>query len=142
MGAMNARSLLPLGLAALLALAGLSSCKKVSPDALPATQAWLALVDNAQYADSWTEAASFFKAAVTSPGWEAQVAHVRGPLGKVESRTVKLATAATSLPGAPDGEYVVFQFETRFEHKADAVETVTPMLDKDGHWRVSGYYVK
>jgi hypothetical protein len=43
---------------------------------------------------------------------------------------------------APDGEYVVIQFEASFENKKSAIETVTPMLDKDGNWRVSGYYVK
>ena len=48
----------------------------------------------------------------------------------------------TSLPGAPDGEYVVIQMETSFENKASAVETITPMRDSDGEWRVAGYYIK
>ena len=29
-----------------------------------------------------------------------------------------------------------------FGNKKAAVETITPMLDKDGKWRVSGYYIK
>ena len=33
-------------------------------------------------------------------------------------------------------------YASSFEHKKAAVETVTPMLDKDGHWRVSGYFIK
>jgi hypothetical protein len=37
---------------------------------------------------------------------------------------------------------VVIQYETIFEKKQSAIETVTPMLDKDGKWRVSGYYIK
>jgi hypothetical protein len=67
---------------------------------------------------------------------------VRDPLGKMRSRKVKSATYKTSLPGAPDGEYVVIQYDSSFEHKQAAVETVTPMLDKDGKWRVSGYFIK
>jgi hypothetical protein len=47
-----------------------------------------------------------------------------------------------TLPGAPDGEYVVIQYETSFENKKSAIETITPMLDEDGRWRVSGYYIK
>ena len=47
-----------------------------------------------------------------------------------------------SLPGAPDGEYVVIQYATTFENKKSAIETITPMLDGDGKWRVSGYYIK
>jgi len=48
----------------------------------------------------------------------------------------------TSMPGAPDGEYVVIQFESSFANKKSAVETVTPMKGEDGVWRVSGYYIK
>ena len=48
----------------------------------------------------------------------------------------------TSLPGAPDGQYVVIQFKSSFTNKKTTIETVTPMLDKDGKWRVSGYYIK
>jgi hypothetical protein len=36
---------------------------------------------------------------------------------------------------------VVLKFDTSFANKKVAVETVTPMLDKDGKWRVSGYFV-
>lgn len=67
---------------------------------------------------------------------------VREPLGKLLSRNVLNKAYKSSLPGAPDGEYVVIQFETSFENKKAAVETVTPMMDKDGIWRVSGYYIK
>ncbi len=48
----------------------------------------------------------------------------------------------TSLPGAPDGKYVVIQFKTSFENKKSATETITPMMDNDGKWRVSGYFIK
>lgn len=48
----------------------------------------------------------------------------------------------TSLPGAPDGEYVVIQYKSSFENKKAAVETVTPMRDKYGAWRISGYFIK
>ena len=66
----------------------------------------------------------------------------RAPLGALKSRVFKTATFTRSLPGAPDGEYVVIQFDTRFENKAAAVETVTPMRQKDGSWKVSGYYIR
>ena len=103
---------------------------------------WLALVDEGKYLESWDEAAQLFKKAVTAEQWKTSVSGVRNPLGKLISRSVKSKTYFTSLPGAPDGEYVVIQFDTSFEHKKSAVETVTPMLDRDGKWRVSGYYIK
>ncbi len=110
--------------------------------AVDATEKWLAIVDQGKYAQSWEQAAEAFKNALTQEQWEQSMNAVRKPLGKLISRKVKTTNYATSLPGAPDGEYVVIQFETSFENKKSAVETVTPMLDKDGKWRVSGYYIK
>ena len=106
------------------------------------SDAWLAIVDSGKYADSWDEAAQLFKAAISKAKWEDALHTVRDPLGKVVSRKVKSANYTKTLPGVPDGEYVVIQYETSFEHKPSATETVTPMLDKDGKWRVSGYFIK
>lgn len=104
--------------------------------------AWLALVDSGKYAESWQEAAQYFKNAVTKDQWQSAMHSTREPLGKMLSRKLKSATFRTTLPGAPDGEYVVIQYDSSFEHKQSAVETVTPTLDNDGTWRVSGYFIK
>ena len=110
--------------------------------AVKAADEWLALVDQGEYGESWQEAATLFKSAVTVEQWEQTLNASRRPLGDLKSRELKGAEYMTSLPGAPDGEYVVIQFDTSFTNKKAAVETVTPMKDEDGIWRVSGYYVK
>ncbi len=110
--------------------------------AVAAAQKWLSLVDAGRYGQSWEQAAGYFRNAVTQASWEQSLRAVRGPLGKLISRAVKNSIYQTSLPGAPDSQYVVVQFETSFENKKSAIETVTPMLEKDGAWRVSGYYIK
>lgn len=110
--------------------------------AVSSAQSWLKLTDAGKYDASWNEAAQIFKNAVPAEQWEQQLQSYRAPLGKMISRKVKTKTYTTSLPGAPDGEYVVIQFETSFQNKKSSIETVTPMLDGDGKWRVSGYYIK
>jgi hypothetical protein len=110
--------------------------------ATKATDRWLKLVDAGDYKQSWETASSLFRNAVTEDQWAKQVGSARDPLGALVSRKLKSAQYATSLPGAPDGKYVVIQYDTVFQNKSAAVETVTPMLDKDGQWRVSGYYIK
>ena len=110
--------------------------------AVAAAEKWVALVDGGKYAESWKEASAYFKNAVKQEQWEQAAQAVRKPLGKLVSRKVKSSTYKTELPGAPDGEYVVVTFETAFENKKTAIETVTPMMDKDGTWRVSGYFIK
>jgi len=129
-------------LAAALVATPVRAAESKEDAAQAAAESWLALVDGGEYQASWEGAAALFKHAVTAEQWKQAVGAVRGPLGEVVSRKVESRKYAHELPGAPDGEYVVIQFETRFEKKASAVETVTPMLDPDGTWRVSGYFVK
>jgi hypothetical protein len=128
----------------LLLAIGASAQAQQKPEqvAQQAAADWLALVDSGKHADSWQEASSIFKAHVSKEQWSSIVRAARDPLGKLLSRKLKTATYAKTLPGAPDGEYVVIQYDSSFEHKQSAVETVTPTLDKDGKWRVSGYYIK
>jgi Protein of unknown function (DUF4019) len=111
-------------------------------DAERAAETWLAKVDAGKYAESWTEAAAPFRAAIDQPGWLDALTRVRAPLGALKSRALKSAHYAKSLPGVPDGEYVVVQFDAAFDEKQQAVETVTPMKEADGQWRVSGYFIK
>jgi predicted SnoaL-like aldol condensation-catalyzing enzyme len=110
--------------------------------AITASVVWLSLVDQGKYLESWDQASELFKAAVTKEQWQSSLKAVRPPLGKMLERKLKSKQYTKTLPGAPDGEYVVIQYETSFEKKKSAIETVTPMLDKDGKWKVSGYYIK
>jgi hypothetical protein len=110
--------------------------------ATKAAIAWLKLIDEGDYAASWKSSSSLFKDHISSDQWTQQVGPVRRALGAVTSRKVEATQYKTSMPGAPDGRYVVIHFQSSFEHKKSAIETVTPMLDKDGQWRVSGYYIK
>lgn len=128
---------------ALLALlVGVQAQQKPEQAAEDAASSWLALVDNGKYAESWKEAAELFRNAITSEKWQQSLHAVRDPLGKLTSRKLASATYTKTLPGVPDGEYVVIRYESSFEHKQSAIETVTPMLERDGKWRVSGYFIK
>ena len=109
---------------------------------LEASDAWILLVDQEDYAKSWENAAEYFKNAVDQAKWEQTLNSVRKPLGAMQTRELIKTAYSKTMPGAPDGEYVVVQYQTSFENKESAVETVIQMLDKDGSWRVAGYYIK
>jgi len=131
--------------AAVVALAvagGILAAQSPEDLAQAAAESWLKLTDAGKADASWEQAAALFKGAVTKEQWVQMLPGVRSPLGKVVSRKVTSRQYSEKLPGAPDGKYVVIRFETVFEKKASAVETVTPMLDPDGVWRVSGYFIR
>lgn len=111
-------------------------------EAIVSAEEFLLLVDTSQYDRSWDAASSYFREQVDKNSWVKQISSLRPAFGKIINRDIRGAHFTTELPGAPDGEYVVIQYDTTFENKRKAIETVTPMLDKDGRWRVSGYYIQ
>jgi len=126
----------------LVPVAALAQNSSKEKAAVASAESWLGLVDKGEYAESWKEAATYFRNRVTEQKWEQAAQSVRKPLGKLISRNLKTAMYKTSLPGAPDGEYVVMQFDSSFANKKSAVETVTTVLDKGGKWRVVGYFIR
>lgn len=149
---MNARQFLKVvAVSALCVVAGGRVAAAAKPEeaaakpeevAVKAAEQWLALIDAGKATESWESASGYFKKALPQESWGKSLDAVRKPLGDVITRKLKSVRYTKTLPGAPDGEYVVLQFDTSFTNKKTAVETVTPMLDKDGKWRVSGYFVR
>lgn len=139
---MNVRGSILTALAAACLLGTAVAADKPEDAAQLAAESWLKLVDAGDYAGSWDQAAKVFKGAVKQADWVQMAGGVRTPLGKLVSRKLKSREYAEKLPGAPDGKYVVIQYDTVFESKSSAVETVTPMADPDGAWRVSGYFIR
>lgn len=130
-----------LSAAALIQPASAQESSAATQAATTAAQTWLATVDDAKYEESWNQGAAAFRAAVTGQQWNEALRTVRAPLGAVKSRKLLAAQYTRKLPGAPEGEYVVVQYLTEFATKS-ATETVTPMREADGSWKVSGYYIQ
>lgn len=105
-------------------------------------QAFLAQVDAGKYSQAYKSSAEAIKSAVDEKSFAGPISGTRAKLGAVKSRKLKKATPATELPGAPKGEYVVFEFATDFANQKGVTEVVTPMKEKDGTWKVAGYYMR
>ncbi|MGB7407372.1 MAG: DUF4019 domain-containing protein [Pontixanthobacter sp.] len=97
---------------------------------------WIALVDAANWEESWTEAGSTFRAPNTLESWTDISEAVRTPLGDVLSRETG---NQVDVPAPPTG-YRVIQFRTSFANKTAAIETVS-LERENGEWRVVGYYI-
>lgn len=110
--------------------------------ATQAAQAWLALMDEGNYSNCWAGASAIVQGAITEAAWENAMNTFRKPLGVLVSRHLKSAQLMTEMPGAPDGQYVLMQFDTSLANKNTALETVTFVLEKDGTWKAAGYFIK
>jgi hypothetical protein len=135
----------------LLATACLFSCTTAfadddspqnSPDeAKAAALAWVKLIDDEQYAQSWKQASTRFQAMATEQRWVDAMTQVRQPLGSVVSREFKTANFTHELPRLPKGDYWVIEFATSFEG-TPTIETITMMLDQDGKWHALSFRIK
>ena len=106
---------------------------------------WLILLDAANLEASWEEAAQHLKSSVSKAQWT-KMLRARSALGELQSRKIISAEyAEATVPGATgatNGRFVVIHYQSSFEHKSAALEMITPMLEEDGCWRVSGYSVR
>lgn len=133
------KSLLAFALA--LLLLPVAALADASTDAAAAAKAWLVLVDKGDYAQSWATSSTLMQARVTQADWTKAAQPIHEQLGAVVSREPAGVEMMKALPGAPDGEYAIVRFNTKFEKKADAKETVTMLLD-GGIWKSAGYFIQ
>jgi hypothetical protein len=83
-----------------------------------------------------------FQSAVTKEQWAGALENARTPLGELASRKFRAAEYKESLPGVPDGQYVIVFYDTAFAQKAAATESVTLARTPDGAWKVAGYFIQ
>lgn len=103
---------------------------------------WLAVLDTGDYGDSWDAAAGLIQEGITRDQWTSGLGQARGQFEPFGVRTRINAEYTTELPNAPAGEYVVLQYRSEVSGDRTVVETVVPMKQEDGSWKVSGYFVR
>jgi hypothetical protein len=103
---------------------------------------WLALVDQGSYNESYDQASQSFKVAVGREEWTQKVTAARREAGKLVSRKVTRATEMRNPPHAAPGDYVFIVYRSSFANLKSALETVVPVREKDGKWRVSNYTIR
>lgn len=119
-----------------------SQNKKENKKAQIAATNWLVQIDKGEYLESWDNAAQYFQNQILQDRWSAALKASRGPLGNSTSRNINSSEFRSELPGAPDGNYYILTYNSSFENKASAIETITLTKGIDGKWRAVGYYIK
>jgi hypothetical protein len=111
--------------------------KNIATAATPApddrARQWLVLVDDKNYAQSWTQSGAAFKSHQNADGWAKDAAAKREPLGAVASRSLKSIDLSRNT-------VAVIRYDTVFAHKAAATESVTLNFE-NGSWVVTDYSV-
>lgn len=145
--------MLTIALAAALALGGQGEADRPIGDPATALETahaerfeaealeWLALVDAGDWDASFAEAGRTFRDPNTATTWREASEAARVPLGAVlDRKTLTVSLIESAGEERESLEQAVVRFETRFENREKAIETVT-LEEEHGKWRVVGYLI-
>jgi len=111
-------------------------------DTIAASEKWLALLDAGKVGAAWDVSSAYLKSVVTRQKWIEGISSARKPFGKINKRTAGKFARTHTIPGAPDGDYAILEFDSVYANGKRATEQVIWMLEPGDTWRVSGYYIR
>ncbi|WP_299192865.1 DUF4019 domain-containing protein [uncultured Erythrobacter sp.] len=122
-----------------------ASTPSTNPDdavSMDQAEIFLASIDAGDFAQSWEDGGEFFQNETTLEEWTGVIEPVRSPLGAVEDRRLAAVQQLSTLPGAPEGDYEVLQFQTKFAG-VDAISVETVIMVRNGsRFDVAGYFIR
>jgi hypothetical protein len=118
-----------------------AATEKDDDEVVAQSRKWLGLIDDGKAGLAWDDADATLRASVARAKWIDGISELRKPYGRVKARKTTQIARAHSLPGAPDGDYAIIQFDTEFANGRHASELVTWTLTNTS-WRVAGYQIR
>jgi len=115
--------------------------KEKAEKATAVAMEFLHLIDAGRYAESWQSAAKLMQEKVTRAEWVDKLTKARALSGALIERKEQNASYSTTAKDSPDGEYILLNYESRFQNTESVDEYVTVMLEGEV-WRVAGYFIQ
>jgi hypothetical protein len=125
---------------------GIAHAESAGRPAVPAeatkmAESWLPAWDAGNADQTYANLSEETRKSVSKAKWQEYWSAVRKPLGALKSRQIVQSKVA-ALENAPAREGAMVQYQSSFEKKASALETVGMVRDLDGVWRVANYLVQ
>ncbi len=85
---------------------------------------YLELLDQYRYEEAWQEMSTLFQALGNQNQWQRRQKTIRSTYGSLASRQFYRIDYRQSYSLSPDGQYVIVQFKSSYQNKAETIETV------------------
>jgi hypothetical protein len=102
---------------------------------------FLGYLDQGRFAESYAYTGMLIRDQVDQNAFTDKVQKARAGTGALLSRDLIDSAYTDTVPGAPEGQYVVLHYHVSFANRPSAVETVTLDFARN-YWRLAGYYIK
>jgi hypothetical protein len=87
-------------------------------------RSFLMQLDQGLQDESWQSMSSLFQAFNDQARWKTRQQVIRASYGSLISRSLKTVSYRTTFNQSPDGEYIIILFQSSYQNKANARETV------------------
>lgn len=109
--------------------------------AAAAAGSFVTLLDAKVPGDAWQMFTPFAQISKPRDQWQELQQTLRTAYGPLEKRTLRGVTLQNRYTMLPDGRFAIVQFDTSFDKKQGAIETVVLARFEDGRWRVHDYVI-
>jgi hypothetical protein len=103
---------------------------------------FLKQLDLGQNDESWQAMSDLFQELNDQALWKARQKAIRTSYGALISRELKDVRYRTTFSLSPDGEYVIVQFGSSYQHKTESIETVVLDCSSAPDCTVRAYVIK
>ena len=103
---------------------------------------FIGAVDAGDWKASWDAAGPFFQSQASLDEWVSLIQPVRTPLGKAEERRLTNVQKVQTLPGAPDGDYEILQYNTKFSGSGMMSTETVILVRNEGDFDIAGYFIR
>jgi len=112
-------------------------------EASAAAVVFLDLLDKGNFEEAWRQSASYMRNDIPLENWLAQLNQVRSQVGALRERSQSdVKYTKEQIEGIPEGEYLSFFYNSRFDNHGSARERVTLYHEATTSWRVAGYFIE
>ncbi len=101
-------------------------------------QEWLAIVDKGDFSTAFDMSTKALQLTIPKNEWVMLMQTMKGSLGAVTERKIIDIRTAKDPKGAPEGDYMIFIFETTFASGKKATELMS-LQEYNGVWRIYSY---
>lgn len=103
---------------------------------------FLTQLDQNEFSSAWQQTSPLFRILTDEAAWKHKQQVLRQAYGPLESRRFLRLSYRTTYAHSPDGIYVIIQYQSHFENKAETRETVVLCCHADSECVIREYVLR
>ena len=103
---------------------------------------FLTQLDQNQFSSAWQLTSPLFRMLTDEAGWKQKQQVLRQAYGPLKNRRFMRLSYRATYAHSPDGSYVIIQYQSQFEHKAETNETVVFSCQTDSDCDIREYVLR